>query len=146
MIKVRLTDEFREKQGATYSPFASSWASSVIPGFGYISAGSETPPAQVDAFYQTLDRIVKELRDGGFDDDLIVRARKPIVETALKDRKTNNYWANALADAQTQSWTIPAIRSYFDDVNAITKAEIVTAANKFLTDRRRVEVRILPKK
>ena len=44
MIKVRLTDEFREKQGATYSPFASSWASANIRGFGYIAAGSETPP------------------------------------------------------------------------------------------------------
>jgi len=146
MIKVRLTDEFREKQGATYSPFASSWASGSIPGFGYISAGSETPPAQVEAFYQTLDRIAKDLRGGNFDDDLMTRARKPIVETAQKDRRTNNYWSNAIESAQSQPWTIPAIRSYFDDLGSISKDEIVRAANKYLTDARRIEVRILPKK
>ncbi len=146
MIKVRLNDEFREKQGATYSPFASSWASGIIPGFGFISAGSETPPAQIEAFYQTLDRIAKDLRDGNFDEDLITRARKPIIETAQKDRSTNNFWSNALESAQSESWTLPAIRSYLDDFGTISKEEIVRAANKYLTDGRRIEVRILPKK
>ncbi len=146
MIKVRLNDEFREKQGATYSPFASSWASGSIPGYGFVSAGSETPPAQVDAFYETIDRIAKELRDGAFDEDLITRARKPIIETAQKDRHSNNFWANALANAQTRSWTIPAIRSFLDDLGTITKAEVVSAARRFLVDQRRVEIRILPKK
>src|SRR5262249_4534475 len=134
MIKVRLTDEFREKQGATYSPFASSWASGSLPGFGYIAAGSETPPAQVDAFYRTLDGIVTDLRNAKFDSDLMERARRPIIESALKDRRTNNYWANALESAQSETWTFSAIRSFQSDMESIRKDEIVAAANKFLTD------------
>lgn len=144
MIKVRLNDEFREKQGATYSPFASSWASGVIPGFGYIAAGSETPPGQVEAFYKTLDLIVTELRSGNFDNDLIERARRPIIEAALKDRRTNNYWANALERAQTDTWTRTAIRSFQTDMEGIGKDELVAAANKFLLDRGRIDVRVLP--
>jgi zinc protease len=146
IIKVRLNDEFREKQGATYSPFASSWASATIPNFGFVAAGSETPPAQVEAFYKTIDLIVKDLRTGNFDDDLIERARKPIVESALKDRRTNNYWANALESAQTERWTLDAIRSFQNDMEAIRKDEIVAAANKSLIDRRRIEIRVLPKR
>jgi zinc protease len=145
MIKVRLNDEFREKQGATYSPFASSWASGVIPGFGYIAAGSETPPAQVEAFYKTLDLIVTELQSGNFENDLIERARRPIIEAALKDRRTNNYWANALERAQTDSWTRSAILTFQADMEGIRKDELVSAANKFLVNRGRLEVRVLPK-
>jgi zinc protease len=144
MIKVRLNDEFREKQGATYSPFVSSWASGSISGFGFVAAGSETPPAQVEAFYETIDLIVDDLRNGKFDDDLIERARRPIIEAALKDRRTNAYWVNALEDAQSQTWTLPAIRSFKSDMEAIGKAEIVAAAGDFLTKRRRIEIRVLP--
>ena len=144
MIKVRLNDEFREKQGATYSPFASSWASGVIPGFGYVAAGSETPPAQVEAFYKTLDLIVTDLRKGNFDDDLIERARRPIIEAALKDRRTNNYWANALERAQSEAWTLSAIRNFQTDMGTIRKDEIVAAATRFLVNERRVDVRVLP--
>ena len=145
MIKVRLTDEFREKQGATYSPFVASWSSGSIAGFGYLAAGSETPPAQVDAFYATIDLIVKDLRNGKFEDDLIERARRPIIEAALKDRRTNAYWANAIEDAQTQNWTLAAVRSFQNDMETIQRDEIVAAARAFLTDRRRIEVRVLPK-
>ncbi|MBI1211654.1 MAG: insulinase family protein [Alphaproteobacteria bacterium] len=145
MMKVRLTDEFREKQGATYSPFASSWASGAVADFGFIAAGSETPPASVNTFYETLASIVKDLRRGAFDEDLVERARRPIVETALKDRRTNEYWANALESAQTFPWTISAIRSFQSDMESIGKAELVTVANKYLVDERRIDVRVLPK-
>lgn len=145
MIKVRLTDEFREKQGATYSPFTSSWSSAVLPGFGFIAAGSETPPAQVEAFYRTLDGIVRDLRSANFDNDLIERARRPIIEAALKDRRTNNYWANALESAQSEAWTLAAIRSFQSDMESIRKDEIAAVATKFLNDGRRIEIRVLPK-
>ena len=145
MIKVRLTDEFREVQGATYSPGANSWHSGALPDFGFISANAETRPELVDGFYRTLDGIIEELRSGKFTDDLIARARTPLLKSIENDRHGNSFWQSALDDIQTEPRSLEAIRSQLSDMQGITKEEIVAVARKYLDNTRRVEIRILPK-
>ncbi|MCE9520823.1 MAG: insulinase family protein [Alphaproteobacteria bacterium] len=146
MLKVRLTDEFREAQGATYSPSTSSWHSGALPDFGYISANAETKPELVDGFYRTLDKIVAEIRSGNFTDDLIARARTPIVKSIEKDRRANAFWLSAIEDIQTEPRSLEGIRTQLSDVESITKDELVAVAQKYLDNKRRVEIRILPVK
>jgi len=145
MVKVRLTDEFREVQGATYSPGASSWHSGALPGFGFISANAETRPDQIDGFYRTLDGIVVELRTGNFTDDLIARARTPLLKSIETDRRANGFWRSAIEDLQTEPRSLDAIRSQLSDMESISKEELVAVAGKYLDNGRRIEIRILPK-
>ena len=145
MLKVRLTDEFREAQGATYSPAVGTWNSGSIPGFGYITASAETKPELVEGFYKTLDKIVSELATGAFSDDLITRARTPMIKAVESDRVTNNFWVRVTSDIQTEARSLPAIRSQLDDLNGISKDEIAAAAKQYLTSNRRLEIRVLPK-
>ena len=145
MLKVRLTDEFREAQGATYSPSAGSSFSSVYPDFGYIIASAETKPELVAGFYKTLDQVVEELKSGAYSDDLINRARAPIVKSIEKSRQTNGYWAGAINDAQSDPRALDAVRSQLSDLQSITKADLVAAAKIYLDVKRRIEIRVLPK-
>lgn len=146
MLKVRLTDEFREAQGATYSPSAGSTYSSAFPGFGYITASAETRPELVDGFYKTLDQVLEEFRSGSFTDDLIDRARTPVIKNLEKSRKTNGYWIGVITDVQTEPRGIEAIRTQIPQLQAISRDELVSVAKVFFDGKRRVEIRVLPRK
>lgn len=145
MLKVRLTDEFREAQGATYSPSVGAWNSGAMPGYGFITASAETKPELVEGFYMTLDKIIAELKSGSFTDDLITRARAPMIKAVESDRLTNNFWVRVTSDIQTEPRSLPAIRSQLDDLTGITKDELVAAAKQYLDGGQRLEIRVLPK-
>lgn len=145
IMKVRLTEEFREKQGATYSPSVSTWYSGAMPGFGYISASAETRPELVEGFYATVNEIIAELKAGTIDDDVISRARTPLIKSIETDRRSNGFWSGALEDIQTAPHALTTIRSQLSDFEGITKDEIVAAAKTYLDNKRRIEIRVLPK-
>jgi zinc protease len=144
VIKVRLTEEFREAQGATYSPSAGSSFSSSFPGFGFISASSETRPELVANFYRTVDAVVNEIISGKLTDDVVERARTPLVKTLEKGRLGNGFWAGAVVDLQGEPRGLEAIRTQISDVRTITRQELIDAARTWLKPGERVEIRILP--
>lgn len=145
LINLRLLEEFREVQGATYTPSVGSLHSDVFPNFGFIGASAETKPELVDAFYKTLDGIVAELKDGQFSDDLIARARTPLIESAETNRRQNGYWLFALSTAQREPRQLATMRSQISDLKSVTKAELVALAKQYLDNARRVEIRVLPR-
>lgn len=145
IMKVRLIDEFREAQGATYSPSVGSWHSGALPDFGFISTNAETRPDLIEGYYKTLDGIVAELKTGSFSDDLIARARTPMIKTIETDRRGNGFWQSAIEDIQTEPRSIDAIRTQLSDLESITKPELIAAAQKYLDNTRRIDIRVLPK-
>lgn len=145
LMRLRLTEEVRERLGASYSPSAGDFASDAFPDFGFFSATAETPPAQVPEFFRIVDEIAAELRAGEFDDDLIARAREPLVDQAQTSERTNDYWLAVLSDAQTNPRTVPAIKSRIADLQSISKAEIVAVANEVLQPSRMVRIQVMPK-
>ncbi len=144
VLKVRLTEEFREAQGATYSPSVGGWHSGALPNFGYITASAETRPDLVDGFFRTVDKIVAEVKSGSFSDDVLARARTPIIKSAETSRLTNDFWVSALEDVQSEPRSLTTIRSQLGDLESITKAEVVAVGAAYLTNTRRIEVRVLP--
>jgi zinc protease len=144
IIKVRLTDEFREAQGAAYSPTASASFSSVFPDFGFIAASSETKPELVEDFFRTVDEVIDEIVSGKLSDDAIERAREPLVKALEKNRLGNGFWVGAVADLQSDPRSVEAIRSQISDVSSVTRKEVVEAARAWLRSRERVEIRVLP--
>ncbi len=145
VIKVRLTEEFREAQGATYSPSAGSSFSSSFPGFGFISASSETRPELVENFYRTVDEVVNEIVSGKLTDDTVERARTPIVKSLEKGRLGNGFWAGAVVDLQSEPRGLEAIRSQITQVQAVTREELIEAARTWLKGGDRLEIRVMPK-
>jgi zinc protease len=143
VLEVRLTEEFREAQGATYSPSVGSWNSGALPGFGYIAASAETRPELVEGFFKTVDKIVTELKSGGLTEDVLARARTPLIKSIETDRLSNGFWLGALEDIQSEPRALQTIRTQLTDLEGITKDEVVAAAKGYL-GARRIEVRVLP--
>jgi zinc protease len=146
VLNLRMTDEFREKQGATYSPWSGSETSEIFPGYGYLSAGVETTPDRLASYYADLDKIAADLRDRPISQDELDRAKKPALEGVDKERQSNGYWLNALTGAQTDGYSLAAIRSKQAQLIKITPADIQNASKAYLTPGKAWRLQVVPEK
>ena len=143
ILNLRLTDELREKQGATYSPSADSTQSWLLPGYGYISTVVEIPPDKIEAVTLDIQRIAAGLASAPPTADEMTRARKPILEGIQQARETNGYWLGTLSGMQADPRQLDAYRSSVPTLERLTPADIQAAARKWLRPDRiwRMEVR-----
>ena len=138
-----LLEEVREKLGATYSPGAGSTASSVYTGYGYIQTQIVVDPDKIDLVFTTVRDIAKSLRETEVSEDVLLRARKPLLENFQQQERENGAWLGLISDAQTNPYWLDRRRQRKAAYEAITVADIKAAARKYLTDDALVKARIV---
>lgn len=146
IMRLKVTEEVRETLGATYSPSAGASLSSVNPGFGYINAGAEVKPEDVDRVMQALEKIAAQIKAGEISDDEFSRAITPSLEVLPQNESSNGYWLGLIAQAQgrpdlMERSKLPAVEA---SIRAVTKADVVAAAGKYLTEAAEQEARVVP--
>jgi zinc protease len=134
VMQLRLTDELREKQGATYSPSASATASVVFNHWGYLAVSLETPPDKIDGVIASIRQIAADLRDKPVTADELDRAKKPRIDQIEKARETNEYWLGTLSGAQADPRLIDSTRSVLAGLQRVSAADVQKAAKDFLGD------------
>ncbi len=144
VLQLRLLDEFREKEGLTYSPSATRDSSRVFPGFGYVGASVEVPADKADAFFAGVAAIARSLREAPPSQDEFDRAVRPALESSRHYRETNDYWAQALAGAQTDPRKIDVIRQMLPGIRRVTPADVQRVAAKYLRDDKEWRVVVVP--
>jgi zinc protease len=146
IMELRLIDELREKQGATYSPSAGNSQSSVWTDWGYVSASVEVPPALADGFFRDTLKIAADLRDAPPSEDEMNRAKKPYLESLTKAQATNEYWLAQLADAQTDTRRLDAARSALAGIERVGPKDVQAAARLVLGDDKAWRLVVRPAK
>ncbi len=129
----RLLDQVRIAEGATYSPEAETQLSQVFPGYGYLLAQVEMPPAKIPGFFAAASKIASDMATTGITPDELVRARAPRVAGLAKSQLTNEYWLTDLSGSIAEPRKLDLIRSTFPDYDAVTTADIQAAAKRWLT-------------
>ena len=144
VLERRLVDTIRIAQGSTYSPSAEWESSEVYPGYGYISADVEIPPAKIAGFYADVAKIAADLRETEVLPDELERARKPRLEAIQKAQQTNEYWLGQLSGAGADSRRLDAIRASLAGLERVRAADIKRVAQVYLTDERAWKLMIRP--
>lgn len=144
VFRLRLLEEIREKLGISYSPNASHYASEALPGYGYISAAVEAPPDRMDSLFAAASRIAASLRERPVSPDELERARRPIVETLLRERSGNSYWLGRLVGAQTRPEVLEGVARAMPDYEAVTAADLMAAAKAYLREDKAWRLEIVP--
>jgi zinc protease len=132
VMQLRLTDELREKQGATYSPSASATASVVFDRWGYLAVSVEAPPEKMDGIIATIRQIAADLRDKPVTADELERAKKPRIDQIEKARETNEYWLGVLSGAQADPRLLDSTRSVISGLQRVSVSDVQKAAKDFL--------------
>lgn len=146
VLQLRLTDQLRTAEGATYSPAGGATESDVFPGYGYVFATVETPPARIAGFYAAADRIAADLAARGPTTDELQRATRPRIESIGRAQQTNTYWSAMLHDAIDDPRRLDLIRTSVPGYKRMTAADVQDAARAYLAPGRawRFEVEPAP--
>jgi zinc protease len=144
VMRLRLLDEIREKQGVTYSPGTSYEAAWVYPDYGYLAASIEAPPDKLQPFFADVEKIAAGLRDAQVTADELQRAVQPRVESIQRSQAGNEYWLGQLAGAQTDPSRLQLIREAITGLQKVTPADVQAVARQYLVEGRAYRVIVTP--
>ncbi len=129
---IMMQDEIREKLGATYSPNFGASMSDIFAGYGTITALAPGAPDKADEIFAAYDTVMKELRDQPISDELMNRARIPLVEQLEKATRENAQWMGVVDQAQTRPQDLDRWRQRVGLVRAVTPADLQRLAQRYL--------------
>ena len=144
VLSLRLVNELREVQGATYSPNVNFNHSFVWLGWGYVSASVEVHPDKLAEFYADVRKITADLRTNEISADELARAKTPRIDRIEKARVTNGYWLNELSGAQADPRRLDAIRAAIVGNERVTSADIKRVAQLYLRDDKAWALEVVP--
>jgi zinc protease len=144
IVTLRLTDELREKLGATYGGGANSSMSNIYPGRGSFSVSTSGDPKDLAAIESAVDGIIAELLAAPADADLFERARKPVLESYTDWRKRNDTWIGVAAEAQTNPARLERFRRSEELFKSVTPDYVWELAKKWLGKPAQFTFRALP--
>ncbi|MEM9501358.1 MAG: insulinase family protein [Pseudomonadota bacterium] len=144
IVRLELTDRLREELGQAYSPSARSNASSTYQDWGLFEITASVDVAKVEPARAAIIDLIEELRSKPVDQDLIDRARKPILESYDNLLKGLGGWMRLTARAQEKPERIDRYFAAPDIIKAITPADIQLVAAQYLDPVDRVEVHVVP--
>lgn len=136
LITERLRVRIREELGAAYSPAASLMQHEGFPGFSYLIAYVEVPPAQMQQVVRVVNQEINALGSKRIGDDEFQRVRQPMLRAREDDLHANSYWIyTVLRDAQQRPERLAATRDRATDTAAITSKELQSLAKRYLVSK-----------
>ena len=145
VARLDLTETLREKLGETYSPQATASESRVYPGYGTFSLAAEIDTKDVDATRASMLETIRSLASAPVEDDMLLRARQPLLESYDNALKTAGGWMTLADRAQTEADRIERFTRGKQVLSSLTAADLQAAAAKYLLPDQRVEVVALPR-
>ena len=146
ILTLRLTDELREKLGATYGGSAGSSMSDTYPERGTFSISTSGDPKDMAAIEAAVDSIITEVLAAPVASDLFERARKPVLASYADWRKQNGTWIGVVAEAQTNPGRLDRFRNSEALFTSITPDDVWKLAKQYLAKPAQFTFRALPDK
>jgi zinc protease len=145
VVQVELTDDLREKLGATYSPAVNAEESRTWRDYGTFNVAAPVAADDVEPTRQAMLATIERLAAQPVDADTLLRARQPLLESYDNALKTNAGWLRLADGAQRDPEIITRFTEARDKVAAITPEELRAIAAKYLKPEERLEIDVLPK-
>jgi zinc protease len=144
VLRIALTDKLREELGQAYSPSAGAGNSHFYRGYGTFSLSASVDVAQMAATQAAVAELIEELRAAPLTDDLIERARRPLLEEYDNALKDLSGWIGLAARAQSEPDRLTRWHAAPDLIRAITAQDLHQTAQRWLTADGALEVRVVP--
>ena len=144
ILRLELTDRIREELGQAYSPGAGVNLSSVYPDYGTISINVSLEDTQIEAARAAVNTLLTDMVGDGITQDLIERARKPLLERHENALKGLGTYTSLSSRAQSEPERIDRFIAYPDILNAVTIEDLKAAAAQYLKPEDAVTFLVVP--
>ena len=140
----RLTQDLREKQGATYDVAARLYGSETFKGYGYISIQCTLKPDMDQAFADAVLKVAADIRDQGVTPDELDRARRPLLEGVNDDAKNNEDWQGTIAGLYDHPERLAYVTGVAKQFQAVTADDIQALARTYLRPEAMLRLKAIP--
>lgn len=144
IVRIELTDTLREKLGKAYSPSAASSLSRFWKDYGVFGVAASVDVHEVPATRAAILETIAELRAAPVSDDILQRARAPMIEAIQNGLKSNGGWLSLVDRAQTEPAEIDRYLQAEARLQLLTAADIHAMALRYLDPKDEIEVLVLP--
>jgi zinc protease len=142
VMTARLLEEVREKQGATYSASAIARPSTSFKDYGYLLA-TATVSSDGDAkFYESVSKMVEDLKTKPITEDEMARARNPILEHDEHNLKSNGFWMAMLDGSVQTPAQLDNIRQRREQLVAFTPTDLKRLAERYLVMSKAAQIQV----
>ena len=146
LLELKLSETVREQLGATYGVNVRSAMSDTFTGLGTILVNAIVSPKQTDEVEAAIAAAAQELRDKPVSQDLLARARNPMLEQVSRDLRENGYWLAYVSRAQGQPERLERIRQRQKIYESYTADQLQQLARTYLADDNLRRIRVLSSK
>lgn len=127
----RMFNQFRETEGAGYSPNVNSnWPLS-LQGGGSFLISSQLRPDRIELFYKIARSIADDLAAKPVSADELTRAVTPLRQFIARASSGNTFWMSQLAGLSQDKSKVAALRTLSSDYGRITAAELQETAKRW---------------
>jgi zinc protease len=145
IFRMRLFDELREVEGASYAPTATHVSSEAFPDWGIFYAAAELRPEHSATFFRIARAIAADMAATAVAADEFARAQNPVISGIERTLATNNgWWVGALEDWAYRPASIDEVRSYLSDYRSMTADEVRAAVARYVADEGDWSMLVLP--
>ena len=144
VLDLEITEELRERLGDAYSPRVTSNPARYYDGYGTFTVAAGIDVERLDAARAAIEATVERLRTEPVSDDLLQRARQPILENFDNALKSNSGWMSYVARAQSEPDRITRFLAARDRYNALTPQAVQALAARYLGAGDAVVITVLP--
>ncbi|MCK9542417.1 MAG: insulinase family protein [Novosphingobium sp.] len=145
IVRIELIETLRERLGKAYSPGAASSPSRYWQGYGTFSLSASVDVRDLAATRAAILETIRALRAAPVSDDVLQRARQPLLESHDNALKTNSGWLLLVDRAQSESDRIGRYLTGKERLMAITPEYIALLASRYLDPAQAVEIDVLPR-
>ncbi|MEP1230082.1 MAG: insulinase family protein [Litorimonas sp.] len=144
LMRLRLTEELREEEGASYSPSAFASTSRVFKDYGYVGVSLELSPEEIDVMTEKVETIAAEFKAGDFDAELFERAIKPTLENIETSLESNNYWMGVIDSVQTTDRDMNNHRTRQEVYQNMTVDDLKPLTSSIFNASDAIRIQVLP--
>ena len=141
----RMFAQFREGEGASYSPNVSSNWPAQMPGGGSFIVTSQVKPANVDRFFVLARKIAVELASQPVTADELTRAIGPTKQAIARASSGNTFWLNELSGTTSDPSRLQNVATLASDYERITPAELQVTAKRWLMPEKSFAMAVVPR-
>ena len=145
VLRLQLQSILREELGQTYSPRVNASQSAIFDDYGTFTMSAQIAVQDVNDVREAMLRALRELTEASIADDLLLRARQPMLESYDNALETNPSWMGLVARAQTKPERIERYLEGRTLLESLSGEDIVQIIQRYLSRDDRLEIVVLPR-
>lgn len=145
-LTIKLIENLREKKSGVYGVGASGYASKYPYGKFTFAVGFPCGPENVDELTKAAYEEIESLKKNGPTEEDVEKVKKTQLVNNKTNLESNRYWLRTMSDYWWIEKNPEDILNKEETINKLSSKALKKIANKYLKDKYRIEIVLMPEK